>query len=64
MLLESAAKELADALGTANVYAEISMEQPLGQTRKEVVESSDGDQTAPAATDQVSESDQSEEARA
>lgn len=67
MLLESAAKELADALGTANVYAEISMDQPLGQTRKDVAEPGDGDEAASAPTsaaDQVSASDQSEEARA
>jgi GAF domain-containing protein len=54
MLLESAAKELADALGTANVYAEISMDQPLGQTRKDVAEPEavapeDGDNSEPAA---------------
>jgi len=56
MLLESAAKELADALGTANVYAEISVDQPLGQTRRDVAES-DAEVSAPT-------SDQSEEARA
>lgn len=36
MLLESAAQELAQALGTENVYAEISLEQPLAQARREV----------------------------
>jgi GAF domain-containing protein len=36
LLLESAAQELAQALGTDNVYAEISLDQPLAQARREV----------------------------
>ncbi len=38
MLLESATKELSEALGTSNVYAEISLERPLAQQRKDVAE--------------------------
>ncbi len=34
MLLESATRELAEALGTDNVYAEINLEQPIGHRRK------------------------------
>jgi len=36
LLLESAAEEIANALGTENVYAEISLDQPLGDVRKEI----------------------------
>ncbi len=35
LLLESAAQELAQALGTDHVYAEISLNQPLAQARRE-----------------------------
>ncbi len=34
LLLENAAQELADALGTANVYAEISLNKPLTTTNR------------------------------
>lgn len=36
MLLESAAREIAQALGTDNVYAELSLEKPMARTRKQV----------------------------
>ena len=36
LLLESAAKELANALGTDRVYAELSVDQPMAQRRKQV----------------------------
>lgn len=36
LLLESAAKELASALQTDSVYAELSVDQPLAQRRKQV----------------------------
>lgn len=38
LLLESATQELAHALGTDNVYAEISLNQPLAQSRREVTD--------------------------
>ncbi|GAB4475894.1 MAG: hypothetical protein Kow00124_17470 [Anaerolineae bacterium] len=36
ILLESAARELAEALGTDNVYAELSIDRPLTRTRRQV----------------------------
>jgi|GEM_PF-956073 len=36
LLLESAAKELAEALGTDNVYAELSIDRPLARKQKPV----------------------------
>lgn len=36
LLLESAAQELASALGTENVYAEISLDHPLARPRRQV----------------------------
>ena len=36
MLLETATHELAEALGTENVYAEISVDKPMGHSRKEI----------------------------
>ncbi len=38
LLLESATRELAEALGTESVYAEINVERPLARARKEVSE--------------------------
>jgi GAF domain-containing protein len=44
LLLESAAKELASALGTDRVYAELSVDQPMAQRRKQVSQQGgDGD---------------------
>ncbi len=62
MLLESAARELSDALGTSNVYAEINMDQPLGETRKDVAESEQAAKNE--ENENVPESDKSGEARA
>lgn len=62
MLLETAARELAEALGTDNVYAEISMEKPLARTRKEI----GGEETTTGEAQlegKASHPDQSEEAR-
>ncbi len=76
LLLESAAKELAEALGTDNVYAEISMERPLAHSRKQVSQSepeAEGteddagdaeDDTAPPPDKDLSTPDEPEEARA
>ncbi len=41
MLLESATRELAEALGTDTVYAEINVDRPLSQRRKQVTEPQD-----------------------
>lgn len=67
MLLESAAKELAQALGTEHVYAEISMEQPLAHSRTQVPDSSQEAETAEeeaGPTNEVPASGESEEVRA
>jgi signal transduction protein with GAF and PtsI domain len=40
LLLESATRELSEALGTDNVYAEISMDKPLARKRREVTDAS------------------------
>jgi GAF domain-containing protein len=65
MLLETATHELAEALGTENVYAEISIEKPLGHNRKEI---GDGPEIIDAdemkAKGEVPQTDASEEARA
>jgi GAF domain-containing protein len=52
LLLESAAKELAEALGTENVYAEISLGQPFATTRQQV----QPDQEHPSAAQLAAES--------
>lgn len=59
MLLQSAAEELAAALGTDNVYAEISISKPFSERRRDVqgAEGSDKPELAPPA-------DAAEEARA
>ncbi len=68
MLLESAAQELASALGTDNVYAEISLDQPL--PRREAGEGSDREAVEGAARQHdgslppESARDEAEEARA
>jgi GAF domain-containing protein/cbb3-type cytochrome oxidase subunit 3 len=68
LLLESAARELAQALGTDNVYAEISVETPLTHTRKSVSDTSS--QTDEEGVDEtssergVSAADEHKEARA
>lgn len=65
LLLESATKELAQALGTENVYAEISLDQPLAQSRKSVSESDDVKEVDGEATDTRDKaSDEPEGARA
>jgi GAF domain-containing protein len=66
MLLESAARELAEAMGTENVYAEISIEKPLGHPRKQIGnegETADVDDKAQLESE-APRSDASEEARA
>jgi GAF domain-containing protein len=67
MLLESATKELSEALGTEHVYAEISMEQPLAHSRRQVADSSQEAETAKeetGPTDEMPASGESEEVRA
>lgn len=65
LLLQSAAQELAQALGTDNVYAEISLGQPLAPSRQDV---SDADSEAVEGEARPSaeplDADASEEARA
>lgn len=57
MLLDSVTKELAEVLGTENVYAEISLDSPLAHSPKAVSRSDDSNETGDA-------SDTPEEARA
>jgi GAF domain-containing protein len=66
LLLESAARELAQALGTDNVYAEISVETPLSHTRKSVSDTSSETEEADETPSErgVSASDEHKEARA
>ncbi len=65
MLLETATRELSEALGTDNVYAELSMDHPLARRRKSVSEAN------PELEERLSEADrdsstpgETEEARA
>lgn len=46
LLLESATRELAEALGTDNVYAEISIDQPMAHRRKQVSQQDDDENEA------------------
>lgn len=68
ILLESAAKELSRALGTDNVYAEISLENPLAHSRQQVSgtdeEAGDEGQTGATAAEDTPAPDEPEEARA
>jgi GAF domain-containing protein len=66
MLLETATRELAEALGTENVYAEISIEKPLGHRRKEIgdVQEARADESGVQLEGEVPQTDASEEARA
>jgi GAF domain-containing protein len=65
LLLESATRELAEALGTDNVYAEISIDQPMAHRRKQVSQQ-EGDDESEADTeadDGPATSGEAEEAR-
>jgi GAF domain-containing protein len=70
MLLETATKELAEALGTDNVYAEISVDRPIAEIRKDIIDSdiaaaSDVEPpTSQSSIGELSAPDTSEEARA
>ncbi|MBN1311226.1 MAG: GAF domain-containing protein [Anaerolineae bacterium] len=67
LLLESATRELSQALGTDNVYAEISMEQPAEQRSKNVSDSRIDAETTGATEGPTTEkptSGESEEVRA
>lgn len=67
MLLESATKELAAALGTDQVYAEISLERPLARQRKQVSTSEEGGEEEPAPPEvpgELAAPDEPQEARA
>ncbi|MBN1427966.1 MAG: GAF domain-containing protein [Anaerolineae bacterium] len=67
LLLESATRELSQALGTDNVYAEISMDHPISQSGKNVSDSNKDAETAreeKGPTDERPISGKSEEVRA
>jgi GAF domain-containing protein len=67
LLLESAAQELSQALGTDNVYAEISLEHPLAHSRKQVSateEEGDTEETGATTVEDMPAPDEPEEARA
>ncbi len=65
MLLESATKELAAALGTDQVYAEISLERPLAHQRKQVSTPEEEEEPAPPETPgELAAPDEPQEARA
>ncbi len=64
LLLESAARELAQALGTDNVYAEISVETPLTHTRKPVSDTSSQAEDADDESREMPASGGTKEARA
>ncbi len=74
ILLESAARELAEALGTDNVYAELSIDRPLSWTRRQVSsaeieplggdEDEGEDETDVSASPLEAASDETEEAKA
>ncbi len=64
MLLETAAHELSEALGTDNVYAELSMEHPLARRRKSVSEASELEESLPEAGEDTAAPGETEEARA
>lgn len=64
LLLESAARELSNALRTDNVYAEISLEHPLARQPQEVGDSRAEAIDAGQGTDDDTPPDPAEEARA
>jgi len=64
MLLESATKELAAALGTDQVYAEISLERPLARQRKQVSAPEEEEPAPQETSGELTAPDEPQEARA